>query len=425
MSKWCLLNHRIIHNYDQSYEDHQEELRNYLNPIIDQHDPAGFLIVSGGEADIQCIYGAAIRHLEPWCRKTGRKIHVFASCNQYEYDYPKYVETHLCQAYDVTNYHTCLTAHTPHAEQYLPIDDNYSPDLLFTCYNNRPSEYRDCMINQLFGRGLQNLGIITYRHMTVDMPNMSWWNVEDWAPINNVPYLMPLEDPLEDQFVLNTKPKWVPNRVGPSYLRGVIDIVTESRIDKDEFYLSEKTNKPLFAHKPFLVLGAQGYHKWLKEERQIELYDELFDYSFDDKPSYVERVDGILDNLGRLSTIYKSPEDYKQLWNSVKKKTQRNYFKYMADMRSGAHVESVMHFLGINSDNPDEYKLEKFEKCLTPDYKEHTGNDLFQVADFFRQIVIPHRYGDIERGYIGDDLWENYNKGFPSSPQLKSLWETQ
>ena len=118
-------------------------------------------------------------------------------------------------------------------------------------------------------------------------------------------------------------------------------------------------------------------------------------------------------------------KEFKTLIINVKEKTQRNYFKYMADMRSGAHVESVMHFLGINSDNPDEYKLEKFEKCLTPDYKEHTGNDLFQVADFFRQIVIPHRYSDIERGYIGDDLWENYNKGFPSSPQLKSLWETQ
>ena len=42
MSKWCLLNHNITHNYDRSYEDHQEELRNYLNPIIDQHDPAGW-----------------------------------------------------------------------------------------------------------------------------------------------------------------------------------------------------------------------------------------------------------------------------------------------------------------------------------------------------------------------------------------------
>ncbi len=423
MSKWCLLNHNITHNYDRSYEDHQEELRNYLNPIIDQHDPAGFLIVSGGEADIQTIYGAAIRHLEPWCRKTGRKIHVFASCNQYEYDYPKYVETHLCQTYDVTNYHTSLMPYNLHSDQCLPIDDNYSPDLLFTCYNNRPSDYRNYMINQLFGRGLQNLGIITYRQFTVNMPNMSDWNVEDWAPINNVPYLMPLEDPLEDQFVLNTKHEWVPNRLGPSYFRGVIDIVTESRIDKDEFYLSEKTNKPLFAHKPFLVLGAQGYHKWLKEERQIELYDELFDYSFDDKPSYVERVDGILDNLGRLSTIYKSPEDYKQLWNSVKEKTQCNYFKYMADMRSGVHVESIMHFIGLNSSDPSEYKLEKFEKYLTPDYMNNTGNDLFQVLDFFQYVVIPHRYNDIKRGYIGDDLWENYNNIFSRPQDLKSLWE--
>ncbi len=95
----------------------------------------------------------------------------------------------------------------------------------------------------------------------------------------------------------------------------------------------------------------------------------------------------------------------------------------MADMRSGVHVESIMHFIGLNSSDPSEYKLEKFEKYLTPDYMNNTGNDLFQVLDFFQYVVIPHRYNDIKRGYIGDDLWENYNNIFSRPQDLKSLWE--
>jgi hypothetical protein len=429
MSKWCLINQHITNNCSLrvSPAEHKIIVRNYLNNAIEKYDPVGFLIVDGTEAEVSVLYDSAIKELESWCHSTGKKIPIFTSSNQYAYDYPDYTEKNICPTYDITNYHCNLAYYRPDPSDFLyfPIGDDYSPDLLYTCYNNRPCDYRNYTVNSLFGRGLQNLGIITYRYMTVELPKLNTWKPEDWDPINNVPYLMPLEDPLEDQFVLNTKPEWIPNSLGPSYCRGVIDIVTESRIDKDEFYLSEKTNKPLLAHKPFLVVGAPGYHKWLKEERQIELYDELFDYSFDDEPDYIKRVDGIVDNLERLSKIYKSPEDYKQLWNSVKAKTQRNFLRYMADMRSGIHVETIMHFIGLNSPNPDEYRLEKFEKYLTPDSMDNTGNDIFKVAQFFKEVVIPHRYNYKDNEYIGFDLLDHYSKFFSTSPKLKVLWESQ
>lgn len=426
MSKWLLIDHKYTSRVDIQGKPYllsqrSQQIKNWLYNLIDQYDPAGFLIVSGGEADISSIYGLAIDELKPWCDKTGRKIYAFASCKQYDYDYPDHVVPMICKCYDTVNFHQVLSAFCPNQEDKLlvPPGDDYSPDLLFTCYNNRGDTYRSYTINSLFGKDLQDLGIISYRHFTVVQPKQSDWKPEDWKQIENVPYLMPLEDPLEDQFVLNTKEEWRPNNLAPSYFRGVIDIVTESRIDKDEFYLSEKTNKPLFAHKPFLVVGAPGYHRWLKEERQLELYDEIFDYSFDDEPDYRKRIDGIIDNIERLSTIYKSPEDYKQLWNSVKAKTQRNFFRYMADMRSGVHLESIMHFIGLNSDDPSEYRPENLEKYLTPNWKNNTGNDLFWVLDFFREVVVPYRNNS---SYIGNDLWDRYQNFFSADESLKEIW---
>lgn len=46
--------------------------------------------------------------------------------------------------------------------------------------------------------------------------------------------------------------------------------------------VTEKTIKGLFYKKPFLIHSVRGYHKWLNDNG-FELYDELFDYSFDDK----------------------------------------------------------------------------------------------------------------------------------------------
>ena len=67
---------------------------------------------------------------------------------------------------------------------------------------------------------------------------------------------MPIGTELVDEsdFVLNTTPEFGCQEFPKSYSRGAIDIVTESRVDPGELYLSEKTNKSLLGHKPFLVV---------------------------------------------------------------------------------------------------------------------------------------------------------------------------
>ena len=428
MSKWCILDSNntsaiAIDGQVYSWWQRKQQVKEYLNNIIEQHDPAGFIIASGSESDIECIYGNAISELEEWCNKTGRKIYAFTSCMQNVYDYPSHVIYINCQTYDIINYHTILSYFCPLQEDktLTPIGDDFSPDLLFTCYNNRPDYYRSYTVNKLFGENLQDLGIITYRQFTVEYPKQSDWRPEDWEEIKNVPYLMPLKDPhpAEHNFQLNSAWNFRPNSLPHSYYRGVIDIVTESIIEEGEFYLSEKTCKPLFAHKPFLVVGAPGYHRWLQEEKHIELYDEIFDYGFDDEPDYKQRIKGIVDNVKRLSEIYKSPEDYKELWNSVKAKTQRNLFRYMATIRSGVSTESIMHHIGINSPDPLEYKLECLDKVLTSDHIQHTGSELHWVAEFFREVVVPYRNNSF---YVGKDLWDRYQNYFSVDQNLEEIW---
>ena len=56
----------------------------------------------------------------------------------------------------------------------------------------------------------------------------------------------------------------------------------------------------MLAKKPFLVLGPQGYHKWLQETKGIEMYDEIFDYGFDDEPLLEHRIEGIVQNIRLL-----------------------------------------------------------------------------------------------------------------------------
>jgi len=402
MSKWCLIDHG--HNLDKW--NTPERIQHLLNNVTAQYDLKGFIIASGSEVDVGIIYGLVIDELKDYCNSTGKKIYIFAACKQDAYDYPDHVVSMQCQTFDTQHYYDGLTSFT----------EPSAPNLLFTCYNNRPCDYRHYTINNLFGRGLQDLGIVTYKKYTVDHPKDPGWTPNMWEPLSNIPYLTPINDPSEPDFVLNSKREWTPGTMPFNYLKGVIDIVTESRIGKNEFYLSEKTNKALLADKPFLVVGAPGYHRWLQQERHLELYDEIFDYSFDDEPDYRKRIDGILDNLERLSKIYKSPPHYQLLWNNVKAKTQRNFIKHMVTLRSGIHLESILHFIGLNSNDPNEYRLECVDKFLTKDHKDILGSDFHVTLDFFRQVVVPYRNN---LKYVGDNFWEKYNG--PS--ELKGLWE--
>jgi hypothetical protein len=99
-------------------------------------------------------------------------------------------------------------------------------------------------------------------------------------------------------------------------INSLINVITESAIHSIVF--SEKTWKSVLIEQPFIVLGSQYQNTKIKE-LGFELYDEIFDYSFDTKPNIDDRVEGIVYNLLRLKDL-----NYNDLYDLIEPKLKRN-----------------------------------------------------------------------------------------------------
>jgi len=94
------------------------------------------------------------------------------------------------------------------------------------------------------------------------------------------------------------------------FLNTYFNLVTESSAMNDAssgtmplhnfentFFTTEKTLKPIFNCHPFICIADKNYHANLKEVFDIEMYDEIFDYSFDSIGEHEQRYDGVLSQL--------------------------------------------------------------------------------------------------------------------------------
>lgn len=84
------------------------------------------------------------------------------------------------------------------------------------------------------------------------------------------------------------------------YYETFAQLVSES--SNEALLISEKTAMPLLVGKPFLVTTAPGFHKFIKE-LGFELYDEIFDYSFDTVLDQSTRFEMVVQNFKRLSEL--------------------------------------------------------------------------------------------------------------------------
>jgi hypothetical protein len=85
------------------------------------------------------------------------------------------------------------------------------------------------------------------------------------------------------------------------YIQSCIDLITEAYCISAGTVLTEKSFKPMLYKKPFIILGPRYIHQSLKNIG-FKLYDELFDYSFDDKP-YKERIDSVITQVKGILKI--------------------------------------------------------------------------------------------------------------------------
>ena len=171
----------------------------------------------------------------------------------------------------------------------------------FISMNKAPKVHRAIMMDMLAKHDIMDKGVVIWRELN-QTHQFEYWNQE-----------IMLRDQTDNRtlFQQETLPL--------EYALSFMQLVPESH--ETNFSLSEKTAMPLFFNKPFLVAGSMHYHKLL-QDMGFKLYDELFDYSFDDISDIKVRYDLIAENIKKYSN--KSTTELKELYDMVYEKCVHN-----------------------------------------------------------------------------------------------------
>jgi hypothetical protein len=252
---------------------------------IEEINPDVLIALCLEEFDYHYIFSKFFELIKPYLQRTNKKLKLIAPFIDSR-PVPDNIEVEDSYGY----LHWATT--TPINCLKTGIKFNFNNDVkLFTCYNNNVKYQRAILVDQFAKHDLLKDGIVTLIHPEMRLPNGSIYSYKyhDGRQLKD-----------EEDFVLNSSPNYAAGILPKNYLNGFIDIVSESTYGKGQFFLTEKTAKPIGALKPFLVLGPPNFHKYLNEKYDLEYYTELFDYSFDKEDDVEKRIDGIVQNLIRL-----------------------------------------------------------------------------------------------------------------------------
>jgi len=194
------------------------------------------------------------------------------------------------------NYWCMHTKYQLQKEFQAPVDCEIKN--LFVSLNNQPWEHRCLMIDLFEKENILSKNIVTWHYPDVE------YNWKYWKPKHLF---------LNDNYA---KTRNTYKKIPKEYFESLINVVAESTPDKP--FLTEKTWTAVFLEKPFLIVGAKGIHQYL-QTLGIEMYDEIFDYSFDNYDTIEERIIGVIENLKKLENL-----DLTMLKEKTKEKAKRN-----------------------------------------------------------------------------------------------------
>lgn len=205
-------------------------------------------------------------------------------------------------------------------ESFSKFYNPFSTKKLYTCYNRNPVTARAILVDLLAKNNLLSDGIVTFHHPEAVK---DIWKYHDGSKLMD-----------ESDFVINppqpyTGKIYYSDEIPKSYCDGFLDIIceTEARPNYDDecYFISEKTYKAIWVGKPFIALQSHQFHKkYLRDFYGLELYDEIFDYSFDDEILLEKRILGIIENVKRLQTLCKTGEQKQKFYDLVKDKIEYN-----------------------------------------------------------------------------------------------------
>jgi hypothetical protein len=171
----------------------------------------------------------------------------------------------------------------------------------FITLNNRSHYHRCVFIDEMAKKNLIDKGVVSWvKHLNEnsDYP---------YKHFDNRQIL------LNDDFNNKLDSFLIPDQYNTSLFNVVVEATSQS------VFITEKTIIPTFLKKPYIVLGAQGFNSKLVE-LGFKLYDEVFDYSFDNESDIFKRTELFVNNVHKTLEI-----DLKKTYEIILPKIIYNY----------------------------------------------------------------------------------------------------
>jgi hypothetical protein len=220
-------------------------------------------------------------------------------------------------------------------DQIIRKFPNYNQELinkefnyLFISYNNK-NHYHRCILMDLFSKNnLIKDGLISWRMTFPKNYDFKYWN----------------EEILEiDQTKLDVCLNEITNQTINS--KCFVNIIAESY--STCLFVTEKTYRAIILEQPFLCFGAINQNRIL-EKYGFKLYDEIFDYSFDNLKNLEDRAQGIVNNLLHIKT-----KNLNNLYEKIKEKIFFNKKRAMEIIRIDSFLPTEL--MTYYDDNKEEY----------------------------------------------------------------------
>jgi len=145
--------------------------------------------------------------------------------------------------------------------------------------------------------------------------NKKWQEIKDLLPYIDVPDHAVVDKDLNSNASGNA---WQPSDFWNSvYKKITVEIVSETNLAENTFFITEKTYRPIAYGRLFLVIGNTNFERRLKD-MGFDIFDDIIDKSYDTEYGYI-RIDKIFNSLGKfLSENSNIDSLYERLKNNQK-----------------------------------------------------------------------------------------------------------
>lgn len=170
--------------------------------------------------------------------------------------------------------------------KFNPIDEKY----LFLSYNRNPRPQRITLLIDLLSVNLFNKGLISLNNFDFSPPpecDITHFNFLK----NNAPFI------IDQRYDLNYN--LACNITKEDYEKTFISLLSESLVDDDTLFFSEKIWKPIMVGHPFILYGNQFSLKYLKSNG-YQTFDKWIDESYDNEPDRNKRSLMVVNELKKF-----------------------------------------------------------------------------------------------------------------------------